>query len=124
MQEYRTAPAVRKATGQTGQDVEAAHLVPQAVYLELGVSPDLAPTVHLPRAVHHAIDSSWVINWKRAKRFGITGGDVRDWVSNAIRNVPDSMLSKAAKNTLEWCLDVELRALDIWTDTVIVPGTP
>jgi hypothetical protein len=51
----------------------------------------------------------------------VTGGDVREWVSEGIRNVPDSLLSPAAKGTLQWSLELELQGLGITPDTVIVP---
>jgi hypothetical protein len=122
-QEHRTAPAVREATGQTGQDIDSTHLVPQAVYRAIGVSPDIAPTVNLPRAVNNAIDSAWVGKWIKATRLGqqVTGRQVREWVTQGIRQVPDTMLSQAAKNSLEWAFDVELKGLGIGDDTVIVP---
>jgi hypothetical protein len=123
MQEHRSAPAVRAATGQTGQGMDSTHLVPQAVHRALGLSPDLAQTVNLPNEVNKAIDSAWVPKWNKATRLGqqVTGGDVRRWVTEGIRNVPEKMLSQAAKNTFEWRLTVELRELGISDDTVIVP---
>ena len=123
VQEHRTASAVREATGQTGQDIDSTHLVPQAVYRAIGVSPDIAPTVNLPRAVNNAIDSAWVGKWIKATRLGqqVTGRQVRQWVTQGIRQVPDTMLSQAAKNSLEWAFGVELKGLGIGDDTVIVP---
>ena len=122
MQEHRTASAVREATGQGGQGVHSTHIVPQAVYRALGLSPDLAQTVNLSGTVNNAIDSAWVPKWTKAIRLGqqVTGGEVRKWVTNGIRSVPEKMLSQAAKNTLEWRLNVELQALGISDNTVIV----
>jgi len=122
MQEHRTAPAVREATGQAGQGVESTHLVPQAAYKALGLNPDLAQTVNLPEAVNKAIDSAWVSKWKNANRLGqqVTGGELRKWVTEGIRNVPENMLSQTAKNTLEWRLNVELKELGISDDTIIL----
>jgi hypothetical protein len=126
MQEHRTAPAVRAATGQVGQDVQSTHLVPQVVYKAINASPDLARTVNLPRPVNNAIDSFWVPKWGAATKLGtrVTGRDIRNWVSEGIRNVPESMLDKAAKNTLEWSLDLELKGLGITDETVIRPSVP
>ena len=121
-QEHRSAPAVREATGQTGQNLDSTHLVPQAVYRALGRSPDVAQTVNLPRPVNNAIDSAWVARWNRASNLGqqVTGADIRRWVTEGIRSVPDTMLNQAARNTLEWRLGVELRELGITDDTIIL----
>jgi hypothetical protein len=123
MQEHRSAPAVREATGQAGQNVDSTHLVPQVVYNWIRKSPALARTANLPAAINIAIDSVWVPKWARATGRGkqVTGGDVREWVSEGIRNVPDSLLSPAAKGTLQWSLELELQGLGITKDTVIVP---
>jgi hypothetical protein len=126
MQEHRTAPEARAVLGQTGQGVESAHLVPQAVYQAIDASPDLARTVNVPKAVNTAIDRFWKPRWAAATRLGtpVTGKDIRNWVTEGIRNVPDSMLPQLAKNTLEWSLDSELKGLGITDDTVIRPGLP
>jgi hypothetical protein len=126
MQEHRTAPAVRKATGQVGQGVDSTHIVAQAVYRAVGADPNLAPTVNMGRAINNAIDSAWVPKWNRAQNLGkrVTGADYRNWVLEGIRNVPENLLSKPAKGTLEWALDLELRGLGITADTVLLPGVP
>jgi Domain of unknown function (DUF4157) len=124
MQEHRTAPAVRGALGQTGQGLDSTHLVPQAVYRAIGRSPDVALTVNFPKSVNNAIDSAWVPKWNNAVRLGqrITGGDVREWITAGLRNVPEKMLNQATRNTLEWAFENELRSLGISDDTVVVPG--
>jgi hypothetical protein len=67
-----------------------------------------------------------VPKWNRATNLGkrITGADYRNWILEGIRNAPDDMLSKSAKGTLEWALDVELQVLGITADTVLVLGIP
>ena len=126
MQEHRTAPEARAVLGQTGQGVESAHLVPQAVYQAINASPDLARTINVPKAVNTAIDRFWKPRWAAATKLGtpVTGRDIRNWVTEGIRNVPDSMLPQLARNTLEWSLDSELKGLGITDDTVIRPGLP
>ena len=126
MQEHRTAPAAREATGQVGQNVDSTHLVAQAVYRAIGADPNLAPTVNMGKAVNNAIDSAWVPKWNSAQNLGkrVTGADFGNWVREGIRNVPENLLSKAAKGSLEWALDVELQGLGIESDTVLLPGVP
>lgn len=122
MQEHRTASAVRAATGRQG--LESTHIVPQAVYRAIGRDPNLAETVLLPKAVNNAIDAGWVGRWNRAMRLGqrITGADVKAWLEQSIRDVPTSMLSEPLKGTLGWRLELELSALGITPDRVVVPG--
>ena len=125
MQEHRTAPAVRKATGQVGQGVDSTHIVAQAVYRAVGADPNLAPTVNMGRAINNAIDSASVgAQVEQGPEFGkrVTGADYRNWVLEGIRNVPENLLSKPAKGTLEWALDLELRGLGITADTVLLPA--
>ena len=123
MQEHRTAPAVRKATGQAGKgNVDSTHLVPQTVYEAIGKSPDVALTVNFPEEVNNAIDSWWKPKWKKANDLGlqVTGREVREWVTEGIRKVPEKMLNQATKNTLEFALNVELQGLGISDDTIIL----
>ncbi len=122
VQEHKSAPAVVKATGQADQDVQSTHLVPATVHEARGLNPDVALTKVFPRAVNTAIDSAWVSKWTTARKLGlqVTGGDVRTWLEDGIRNVSEEMLNQASKNTLEWRLDVELQKMGISDDTVIL----
>jgi len=124
MHEHKTAPAVREATGTAGKGYESTHVVPQAVYRAIGANPDNALALNLPKSLNTAIDAGWKPNWERAFKLGkqITGADVRNWVGQSIQDVPENLLSKAAKGALEERLDVELRGLGITANTVVVPG--
>ncbi len=130
MQEHRSAPVVRKATGQVGQGVDSTHIVGQAVDRAIGADPDIALTVNLPKAINNAIDNApktgWVPKWNKAQKLGkrVTGADYRNWVQEGIRNVPENLLSKRAKGTLEWALDVELQGLGIAPTPSSCPAFP
>jgi hypothetical protein len=126
VQTHATSPATRRAIGVSGDTHQSAHLVPQAVYRALGVSPGRALTVNLPIDVHAAIDAGWVPLWNKAVSEGtpITRSLVQKWVGEAIDNVPAKMLTTGEKGTLQWRLDGELHELGLTKpDSVIVPGT-
>jgi RHS repeat-associated protein len=120
---HSTAPSRRRALEISGSTHESAHIVPQAVYRQLGKGPGKALTADLPKAIHKQIDAGWVKRWNAAIEAGeeITAGDVRQWVGEAIQGVPDATLSPAAKGTLQWRLDLELHQLGLNPTSVIVP---
>lgn len=123
---YSTAPSVRRELGVTGKELEAAHVLPQAVgrYVP-GYSPGRAPTIQLPPATHRAFDQGWISQWNAAVASGrpITAGDVYQMVSNAIQGIPDHMLSPAAKGALDWRLHMEMFAdHGLQPGQVLVPG--
>ena len=121
MHEYKTGAALRKAVGTEGQGHQSLHIVPQVVYRSIGQDPDTALTVDLPTEFNTALDRVWKRKWKTAMDRGkrITGKDIRDSVAESIQSVSDSLLSKAAKNSLEWRLEVELKELGIAPETVM-----
>lgn len=124
LQSHSTSGKVRVETGKTG--TESAHVLPQAVgKLISGYSHDKALTTLLPRATHQAFDRGWVPQWNSAVKSGreITAQQVYTMVSNAIRGVPDTMLSAEAKGNLEWRLHLEMYGeLGLRPDQVIVPA--
>lgn len=126
MQQHKTSPAVREEVGIAGQGYDSTHIVPQAVYRAVGAHPGNALAVNLPKRINNAIDAHWTPKWNSAVARGkrITGADVREWVGQGIRKVPDSLLSQAARNSLEWRFNVELGELGITPTTVILPGVP
>ena len=122
VQTHNTSPKVKAAEG-TSATHESAHLVPQAVYRQLGGSPGRALTVNLPAPIHKQIDQGWVPQWNAAIKSGreITAGDVQRWVSDAIQRLSNTTLSPAAKGTLQWKLELELHQLGLNSSSVIVP---
>ena len=126
VQSHSTSAKTRRAVGTAGATHQSAHLVPQAVDRAIGASTGGALTANLPTQTHRTLDADWVPKWNSAVAQGrqITGADVQSWVGEAIQKVPNTMLPRAAKNTLEWRLSLELQELGITASTVIVPAKP
>ena len=136
MQRHNRATSVRSILGLTGADAESAHVVPQAAGAAIleqfpkGVpgsspySPGRALTVLLPPGTHSAFDQGWVSVWNARIAGGaeITAGDVNAMVGAALDQIPASMMSPAAKGSLQWRLFSELFGeLGLAPDTVLVP---
>jgi len=124
VQTHNRAASVRAAEGTSGETHQSAHIVPQAVYRQLGKSPGRALTSNLPKEIHSAIDKGWVSKWNAAIASGqeITARDVQQWVGDAIERVPAKMLSAEAKGTLQWLLHQELYDdLGLKPESTIVP---
>jgi hypothetical protein len=129
---------IRAALGISAT-TEGAHVLPQAIGAHIpGYSSGRAIAIPLETRTHRMFDfgidilgaerpptGGWYEPWTEALREGreITAADVYQWVSQAIRDIPDDMMSPAARGTLESRLYQEMfRDLGLELHTVIVPA--
>src|SRR5712692_5107698 len=121
VQPHRNAPAVRKGLDVTGAGAESAHIGPTSALRNIpGYSRGGALTTLLPPDVHAALDAYWK-EWakamRRAGKTQCTGSALLGVMRNAINQIPK--LSKKAKNTLAWLLELEFKKLGIGSETII-----
>lgn len=115
MSSYNAASGVSKAVGFAGAEMEAAHVLPQAIGKTLpaqfGYGEGRALTTYLPRAAHTAWDQGWVHLWKTAVKSGtpVTAGDAFTMVANALETPSvQKLLTQQLRNTLAFRLEVEM----------------
>ena len=133
LQRHNRAGVVREELGLSGEQVESAHLVAQAIGKRLRAkgfpySPGAATTALLAKDLHSAFDSGWVPIWEEMKQTSlrtsqpIRAAQVRQMFDDAIRGIDPHLATAETKGTMGRLVFEELYVeIGVRPDTIVFP---